>query len=124
MDKSTRALYASADNAAAIEALLYASSNNAAAIEALRAELNRGIGIKMRVVEGVRSGLNTSFGEVTSKTRAGVIVAYSGSGAVLFFNGVEMKSGASPIFAVLPVGTGELTLRGNCTNSRAFIIET
>lgn len=114
MDKSTRALYASADNAAEIDAL--------------RAELKRssGIGgseIKIRMVDGLRSGINTSFGEITSKTCAGVIIAYTGTSSVLLFRGNEVKSGTSPIFAVFGKVNGELTLRGNCSNGRAFIIE-
>lgn len=109
MDKSTRALHASSDNAAAIDAL--------------RAELKRGFGIKMRTVDGSRFGSYVSFDNITSKICAGVIVAFNGDSAELSFDGIKIVEGASPLFAVIPAGVGELTLYGDCSDERAFIME-
>ena len=106
MDKATRALSLAEDHALEIESL------SAKLTDRLRYVTIAGYG----TAKGMSFGNVTSYGGVA-------IVAYDDSGqSELRFCGNVIAWGASPIFVMLPPGTGELLLCANRSNARAVVI--
>lgn len=98
MDKTTIALAATEDNAAAIR------------------ELTKRIARKtsLRIVEShINDENKTSFGNVTSDGTTGVLVRFAGAATALVFCGNVVINTGSPILTLLPAGSGELMMISN-----------
>lgn len=104
-----------------INIALSAIEDNAAAIRELNKKLIKRTA--SRVVIGVPGKNGMSFGQVTSDGNVAVIVSYSVTGAIpLYFCDEEIIESTPPLFAVLPVGTGELRLKTNPRFAYAMIL--
>lgn len=90
-----------------VSVALAATEDNAAAIRELSKQLARKTACRI-----IQSQLNddgvSSFGNVTSDGSVGVIIKFAGSTITLEFCDQIVVSGTSPMFAVLPAGSGEL----------------
>ena len=98
MDKTTIALAATEDNAAAIREL---------SKQVARCKTG------CRLVDGTSVNGVTSFGNVTSDGGVGVFVKFVGTAVTLRFCGKDVLTSTAPLIAVLPSGSGELTLNVN-----------
>ncbi len=106
MDKATVALAATEDNAAAI------------------AKLQKTVGkIGCRAVNGVVEGTFSKLGEVTSDGKVVVIaVVPAGGASLIYFNGELLRKDKTPLFTILPAGTGELTVQPPVAGVYAIIL--
>lgn len=99
---------------------LSAAEDNAAAVRELGKTLERRVGCTL--LFGT-TGEATSFGNVYSSGRSGIVVTFTGGAATLTFCGDNVvTSQSSPIIAVLPAGNGELKLTSARQSARALII--
>ena len=107
MDKATVALAATEDNAAAIAKLQKAVANK----------------FSCRAVNGVVEGTFSKLGEVTSDGKVVIIVAIpSNMASSIFFNGELLRRDKTPLFTIIPAGTGELTVQPPAEGVYAIII--